>query len=51
MACAFYRNILRVVELRGFDPHGERVYVSDAEKVKLAVGCVISAYTGLAIIK
>lgn len=51
MACAFYRSILRGVELRGFDPHAERVRVSDTAKLKLAVGCVISAYTGLAIIK
>ncbi|HET7813814.1 MAG TPA: phytoene/squalene synthase family protein [Candidatus Baltobacteraceae bacterium] len=51
MACAFYRNILRGVETRGFDPHAKRVYVSDAAKVKLAVGCVITAYTGFAIIR
>lgn len=51
MAGAFYRNILHGVEMRGFDPNAGRVYVSDVAKVKLAVECVISAYTGLAIIR
>jgi 15-cis-phytoene synthase len=51
MAATFYENILSGVERRGFDPDARRVYVSDARKIGLAARCVVSAYTGLAIIR
>lgn len=51
MAAAFYENILRGVELRGFDPQAQRVRVSDTAKLRLAMQCVVRAYTGFAIIR
>ena len=51
MAGTFYENILRGVEMRGFDPSAERVYVSGAKKIRLAAACFLNAYTGFAIIR
>lgn len=51
MATVFYENILSAVERRGFDTEGRRVYVTDTQKLRLAAQCMLSAYTGLAIIK
>ncbi len=51
MAHAFYERILCGIEERAFDPNGARVIVSDARRISLAARCVITAYTGLAIIR
>jgi phytoene synthase len=50
MAAAFYEGILARIERRGFDRRG-RAVVGGAAKWGLAAKCVLSAYTGLAIIK
>ncbi|HZP65340.1 MAG TPA: squalene/phytoene synthase family protein, partial [Rudaea sp.] len=51
MASSFYERILRGIEARCFDPEGSRVVVSGARKLELAARCMITAYTGLAIIR
>ncbi len=50
MAATFYEGILARIERRGFDRAG-RAFVGGAAKWGLAAKCVLSAYTGLAIIK
>jgi 15-cis-phytoene synthase len=50
MAATFYEGILTKLERRGFEPVG-RAYVGSAAKWGLAAKCLVSAYTGLAIIK
>jgi phytoene synthase len=50
MAATFYEGILARIERRGFDRAG-RAFVGGAAKWGLAAKCVVSAYTGLAIIK
>ncbi len=50
MAATFYEGILARIERRGFDRAG-RAFVGSAAKWGLAAKCLVSAYTGLAIIK
>jgi phytoene synthase len=50
MAATFYEGILTRLERRGFEPAG-RAYVGSAAKWGLAAKCLVSAYTGLAIIR
>jgi phytoene/squalene synthetase len=50
MAATFYEGILARIERRGFDRAG-RAFVGGAAKWGLAAKCLVSAYTGLAIIK
>lgn len=50
MAATFYEGILARIERRGFD-RASRAFVGGPAKWGLAAKCVLSAYTGLAIIK
>ena len=51
MASNFYEAILHRVEILGFNPLADRAYVNAAAKFRLAARSVLSAYTGLAIIR
>lgn len=50
-ASVVYESILDGLEVRGYDPLGGRVSVSEVGKMKLVARCMLSAYTGFATIR